>query len=74
MFLKEYSLTSAHYTNHQKLLQIITIAQTTTPPKMIKVPQQIMTSNDKITNERPAKILLLVNYSVYWSLIGYSIE
>ena len=33
------------------------------PPKMIKVPPQIMTSYNRITNERPAYILPLVNKS-----------
>ena len=40
--------------------------------KMIKVPPQIMTTYYRITNERPAYILPLVNYSVSWPLISYS--
>ncbi len=38
---------------------------------MVKVPPQIMTSYDRITNERPTQILPLVNTCLSFAILSY---
>ena len=40
---------------------------------MIKVPQQSMTSYDRIANDRPVYTVIDQWYNLCWPLIGYSI-